>query len=114
MRTARWLVYVVVAGLLAGCASVKMRVDTGPVAARAFSFVAINPRSGTSLPVNEEKVHAAIQATLATGNLDQIKEDVEGCRRIGAHQLFFDPTFAHEGQSLERWLQWMEQLRKLG
>ncbi len=76
MRTAKWLVYVVVAGLLAGCASVRMQVDTGPVAARTFSFVAMNPRSGTSLPVNEEKVHAAIQEAI-TGNLTS-----KGVRRV--------------------------------
>lgn len=47
------------------------------------------------------------------GSVEQIKEDIAGCRRIGAHELFFDPTFAVGGQSLDRWLGLMEQLRKL-
>jgi probable F420-dependent oxidoreductase len=47
------------------------------------------------------------------GSVEQIKEDIAGCRRIGAHELFFDPTFAAGGQSLDRWLGLMEQLRKL-
>ena len=46
------------------------------------------------------------------GTLDQIKEDVAACRNIGAHQLFFDPTFYT--QKLDQWLSLMEQLRKLG
>ncbi|MGH9499665.1 MAG: LLM class F420-dependent oxidoreductase [Terriglobales bacterium] len=45
------------------------------------------------------------------GSLEQIKEDVAGCRKIGAHELFFDPTFFM--QSLEKWLSLMEELRKL-
>jgi probable F420-dependent oxidoreductase len=48
-----------------------------------------------------------------TGTLAQIKEDVEGCRRIGAHEIHFDPTFQPGAQQLDRWLGLMEQLRKL-
>jgi hypothetical protein len=48
-----------------------------------------------------------------TGTLDQIKEDIAGCRQIGAHELFFDPTFSPGAQSLDRWLALMEQVRKL-
>ena len=43
--------------------------------------------------------------------VEKIKEDVAGCVRIGAHELFFDPTFY--AQSLDQWLALMEQLRKL-
>ena len=71
MRTMSWLMCVAVAGLLTGCASVnsvKMQVDTGPITAHTFSFVARNPRSGVDLPVNEEKVHAMFQEAI-TGNL---------------------------------------------
>ena len=46
-----------------------------------------------------------------SGTLDQIKEDVAGCKRIGAHELIFDVTFY--ARSLDQWLQLMEQLRKL-
>ena len=47
------------------------------------------------------------------GTLDQIKEDMTACDKIGAHEVFFDPTFSPGGQSLDRWLALMEQLRKL-
>src|SRR3989442_1061071 len=39
-----------------------------------------------------------------TGTLEQVKEDIEGCRRIGAHELHFDPTFMPGAQKLDRWL----------
>ena len=48
-----------------------------------------------------------------TGTMDQIREDVEGCKRIGADEIFFDPTFSPGGQQAERWLGLMEQLRRL-
>ncbi len=48
-----------------------------------------------------------------TGTLEQVKEDVEGCRRIGAHEVHFDPTFMPGAQALDRWLALMERLRKL-
>lgn len=48
-----------------------------------------------------------------SGTIDQIKEDIAGCNDIGAHELFFDPTFSPGAQSLDRWLALMEQLRKL-
>ncbi len=49
-----------------------------------------------------------------SGTLDQIKDDVGACRNIGAHQLFFDPTFSTGSGSLDHWLTLMEQLRGLG
>jgi probable F420-dependent oxidoreductase len=48
-----------------------------------------------------------------SGTIDQIKVDIAGCNDIGAHELFFDPTFSPGAQSLDRWLALMEQLRKL-
>ena len=48
-----------------------------------------------------------------SGNLDQIKEDIESCRKIGANELFFDPAFGPDGKSLDAFLARMEQLRKL-
>jgi probable F420-dependent oxidoreductase len=45
------------------------------------------------------------------GTLDQIKEDVTGCKKIGAHELVFDVTFY--ARSLDQWLRLMEELRKL-
>ena len=48
-----------------------------------------------------------------SGTIDQIKEDIARCKDIGARELFFDPTFSPEAQSLARWLALMEQFRKL-
>jgi len=48
-----------------------------------------------------------------SGNMDQIREDLAGCRSIGAHEVHFDPTFSAGAQSLERWLALMEQMHKL-
>ena len=50
---------------------------------------------------------------LFSGSMEQIKEDLEGCRRIGAHEVFFDPTFDPQAQKLEGWLGLMEKLRGL-
>jgi hypothetical protein len=47
------------------------------------------------------------------GTMDQIKQDVRACKEIGAHEVFFDPTFGPGGQKLETWLDLMEQLRGL-
>ena len=46
-----------------------------------------------------------------TGSLEQISEDVRACAKIGASEIFFDPAFAPGGQSLDRWLSLLEQLR---
>jgi len=48
-----------------------------------------------------------------TGTIEQIREDVQGCQRIGAQEIHFDPTFMHGAQEITRWLTLMEQLRKL-
>jgi probable F420-dependent oxidoreductase len=59
----------------------------------------------TDKPLGKERM-------IFTGTLDQIKEDVAACSRIGAHELFLDPAFSTGGQSVDRWLVLMEQLRK--
>lgn len=51
--------------------------------------------------------------SIFTGTLEQVKEDIEGCKRIGAHELHFDPTFMPGAQKLDRWLGLMEEWRKL-
>jgi probable F420-dependent oxidoreductase len=48
-----------------------------------------------------------------TGTMQQIKADLDGCRQIGAHEVFFDPTFMPEAQTLDGWLRVMEQMRGL-
>lgn len=53
------------------------------------------------------------ERTIFSGSREQIKEDIAGCRQIGVHELFFDPTFMPGAQSLERWLALMEELREL-
>jgi len=48
-----------------------------------------------------------------SGSPDQVKEDIAAVRGIGAHELFFDPTFSPGMQELPRWLEAMEAVRKL-
>jgi probable F420-dependent oxidoreductase len=48
-----------------------------------------------------------------SGTLEQIKEDAAACRQIGAHEIHFEPGFAPAGQTVENWLKFMEQLRKV-
>jgi hypothetical protein len=55
----------------------------------------------------------AVDGMIFTGTLAQIKEDVEACKALGAHEVHFDPTFTPGGQHLDRWLALMEELRKL-
>jgi hypothetical protein len=38
---------------------------------------------------------------------------LEGCRRLQADEIFFDPVFSPDGNSLDRFLKRMEQLRAL-
>jgi hypothetical protein len=68
MKTAKWLTCVAIVGWLTGCASVDMKVDSGPIPARTFSFVIPSPRSEANLRPNEIKVHELIQEAL-TANL---------------------------------------------
>jgi probable F420-dependent oxidoreductase len=46
-----------------------------------------------------------------TGTLDQIKEDTDACKRIGAHEVHFEPGFAGGPMTVDTWLKRMEQLR---
>ena len=36
---------------------------------------------------------------------------MRGCAKIGASELFFDPAFSPEGQSLDYWLSLLDQLQ---
>lgn len=51
--------------------------------------------------------------SIFTGALGEIQQDVASCHSIGAHEVFFDPTFSPGMQSVDRWLARMEELRKL-
>jgi probable F420-dependent oxidoreductase len=55
----------------------------------------------------------ATDGTIFTGTLQQIGEDVDACKALGAHEIHFDPTFTTGGQRIDRWLDLMEQLWKL-
>ncbi|HZQ23392.1 MAG TPA: LLM class F420-dependent oxidoreductase [Terriglobales bacterium] len=65
-------------------------------------------------------VHAGVEITdkplgnerpIFSGSFEQISDDVRACEKIGADEVFFDPTFARRGQSLEHWLSLLEQLQ---
>ncbi|MBZ5683997.1 MAG: LLM class F420-dependent oxidoreductase [Acidobacteriia bacterium] len=58
----------------------------------------------TDKPIDKER-------NIFCGSCDQIAEDVKGCAKIGAKEVFFDPAFSPGGQSLDRWLSLLEQLR---
>ena len=47
------------------------------------------------------------------GSVDQMKEDIEACRDVGADELFFDPIFSRDADSLDRFLKRMEQMREI-
>lgn len=53
------------------------------------------------------------ERALFSGSLEQIREDAFACRDIGADELFYDPVFSPGAQSLDKWLDLMEQLRNL-
>lgn len=48
-----------------------------------------------------------------SGTMDQIADDVRACASIGASEVFFDPTFTAGGQSLDRWMSLMDELKGL-
>jgi probable F420-dependent oxidoreductase len=48
-----------------------------------------------------------------SGSLEQIQADIEGSRKIGAHELIFDFTFDSGAQRLEGLLGLMERFRKM-
>lgn len=64
-----------------------------------------------NLYITEEPI--AQNRFIFTGTLGQIKEDIEGCLRLKADEIFFDPVFSPDGNSLDRFLRRMEQLRAL-
>jgi probable F420-dependent oxidoreductase len=64
-----------------------------------------------NLIVSEKPLGA--DRVIFSGTLEQVKEDLAACRGIGAHEVFFDPTFSPGAQKLEHWLKLMEQVRKL-
>lgn len=58
----------------------------------------------TEKPMGEDR-------SIFMGSLEQIADDVRQCAKIGASEVFFDPTFARDGQSLDRWLGLLDELK---
>jgi probable F420-dependent oxidoreductase len=48
-----------------------------------------------------------------SGSLEQIREDINQVRALGANELFFDPTFSPDGETLDAFLACMERIRRL-
>ena len=42
-----------------------------------------------------------------------LHDDVKACEKIGAHEVFFDPAFAPQGQSVDYWLSLLDQLQEM-
>lgn len=53
------------------------------------------------------------ERAIFSGSFEQITDDVRGCAKIGVSEIFFDPAFSHGGQSLDRWLSLLDQLKGL-
>ena len=47
------------------------------------------------------------------GSEDEIKQDIVSMQKLGATELFFDPTFSPDGASVEGFLSRMEKMRNL-
>jgi probable F420-dependent oxidoreductase len=94
-----------------------------PVSAMTEMFTSIKQmakEAGRDPSAISMVVHAGLGLTekpldkdrpIFSGSLEQIADDVRACAKIGASEIFFDPAFAPGGQSLDRWLALLEQLR---
>jgi len=51
------------------------------------------------------------ERAIFSGSFEQITDDVRGCAKIGASEVFFDPAFSPGGQSLDRWLSLLDRLK---
>jgi probable F420-dependent oxidoreductase len=49
----------------------------------------------------------------ATGSAEELKEDIEAVKELGASEMCFDPTFSPDGASAEGFLRSMERIRKI-
>jgi probable F420-dependent oxidoreductase len=48
-----------------------------------------------------------------TGSEDQIKQDTQAVRELGANEVIFDPTTGPQGDTIQSWLESMERIREL-
>jgi probable F420-dependent oxidoreductase len=96
-----------------------------PVAAMAQMFGSIK-QMAKSAGRDSSKLEMIVRANLVItpkplpqdrgifcGTIEQIKEDVEQCRSIGAHEVIFQPTDADSPSALADWLAELERDRKL-
>ena len=58
----------------------------------------------TEQPLGKER-------NIFAGTVDQIKDDIASCRKIGAHEVFLEPAFVDGGQSLPTWMTLLEQFK---
>jgi alkanesulfonate monooxygenase SsuD/methylene tetrahydromethanopterin reductase-like flavin-dependent oxidoreductase (luciferase family) len=56
----------------------------------------------TSKPVEKDRF-------IFVGSVDQIHEDLAACEKIGAEETFLELGFTPGGQSLDNWLQMLEE-----
>jgi len=92
-----------------------------PVMAEMFSSIRqMAKEAGRDPSAIAMVVHAGVDISekplgkdrpIFSGSLEQISDDVKACAKIGAEEVFFDPAFSPGGQSLDRWLSLLEQLR---
>jgi hypothetical protein len=81
----------------------KMAAEAGRDAASLELVVRANLHI-TEKPLGDDR-------SIFTGTLEQIREDTTACRRIGAHEVHFDPGFGSASKTLDGWLALVEQLR---
>ncbi len=60
----------------------------------------------TSAPLGPDRA-------IFAGSPDQVREDVQAVRALGASELFFDPTFSADGRTVDGFLACLERVRKL-
>ena len=68
MKKSTYSLLVAAALAAAGCSSVKTQVDTGPIAARTFSFINTGPKEPPAFADKRAQVHTMIQEAI-TKNL---------------------------------------------
>jgi probable F420-dependent oxidoreductase len=92
-----------------------------PVMAETFSSIKrMAKEAGRDPSAIIMVVHAVLEMTgkplgkdrmIFSGSLEQISDDVKECAKLGADEVFFDPAFAPDGQSLDRWMALLDQLK---
>jgi alkanesulfonate monooxygenase SsuD/methylene tetrahydromethanopterin reductase-like flavin-dependent oxidoreductase (luciferase family) len=58
----------------------------------------------TKKPVEKDRA-------IFVGTIEQINEDIAGCEKIGAEEVFLEAGFTPGGQSLDNWMKLLEEFR---